>query len=153
MNRTTKTISSLAAAAAVSTAVLLGGATAASAATPTNSDAVQTRLSKSEAKATEPRAEELNKYKVGKKQLADIKKAQKLANTEKAKQIRQRESHGIYGINTGNGYYGAYQFDRGTWLANGGKQFGPTADKAPKWAQDYVMWKTHNARGWSPWGG
>lgn len=29
--------------------------------------------------------------------------------------IRQRESGGNYSINTGNGYYGAYQFNQGTW--------------------------------------
>ncbi|MEZ5171570.1 MAG: transglycosylase family protein [Acidimicrobiia bacterium] len=29
--------------------------------------------------------------------------------------IRQRESGGDYSINTGNGYYGAYQFNQGTW--------------------------------------
>ena len=96
---------------------------------------------------------QIKKYHVSKKQLKDIKKAEKLANTSHAKYIRQRESHSTYSINTGNGYYGAYQFDRGTWLANGGRQFGATANKAPKWAQDYVMWRTHRARGWQPWGG
>ena len=29
--------------------------------------------------------------------------------------IRQRESGGNYATNTGNGYYGAYQYDLGTW--------------------------------------
>ncbi len=29
--------------------------------------------------------------------------------------IRQRESGGDYSINTGNGYYGAYQFNQNTW--------------------------------------
>lgn len=152
MNRISKVATSAAAMTAIAGAVLLGGATAASA-TPAHSDSVQPRLTKSESKAVAPREAEVNRYKLTPKQLKDIKKAQKLANTSKAKSIRQRESHGIYGINTGNGYYGAYQFDRGTWLSNGGKQFGATADKAPKWAQDYVMWKTHNARGWQPWGG
>lgn len=96
---------------------------------------------------------QIKKYHVSKKQLKDLKKAEKLAKSSHAKYIRQRESHGIYSINTGNGYYGAYQFDRGTWLANGGRQFGATANKAPKWAQDYIMWRTHNSRGWGPWGG
>lgn len=95
---------------------------------------------------------QINKYHLNKKDLKGIKKAQKLAKSSTARKIRQRESHNNYKINTGNGYYGAYQFDRGTWRANGGGKFGATANKAPKWAQDYVVWRTHNARGWSPWG-
>lgn len=34
--------------------------------------------------------------------------------------IRMCESGGNYGTNTGNGFYGAYQFTLGTWQANGG---------------------------------
>jgi hypothetical protein len=34
--------------------------------------------------------------------------------------IRQCESGGNYSINTGNGFYGAYQFTMQTWQANGG---------------------------------
>jgi hypothetical protein len=34
--------------------------------------------------------------------------------------LRMCESGGNYGIDTGNGYYGAYQFDAGTWHAYGG---------------------------------
>lgn len=96
---------------------------------------------------------QIKKYHVKKHQLKDIKKAEKLAKTSQARHIRQRESNDRYSINTGNGYYGAYQFDRGTWLHNGGGQFAHTANKAPKWAQDYVMWRTHKSRGWQPWGG
>lgn len=93
------------------------------------------------------------RYSLSAKQTKDIQAAAKLASSQHAKMIRNRESGGNYRISTGNGYYGAYQFDRGTWTSNGGGQFGKTADKAPKWAQDYVMYKTHEARGWSPWGG
>ena len=33
----------------------------------------------------------------------------------------------------------------------GGGKFGRTANKAPAWAQDLIMYKTYKARGWSPW--
>ncbi len=94
---------------------------------------------------------DIAKYDLSKKQIKDIASAKKLAKGKEASKIRQRESHGSYGINTGNGYYGAYQLDRGTWKSNGGAQFSKTANKAPKWAQDYVMYRTQKARGWSPW--
>jgi len=96
---------------------------------------------------------EISKYKLSERSLKDIHKAEKFAKTKKAKQVRKRESHGRYNINTGNGYYGAYQFDKQTWRANGGVKFSSTANKAPKWAQDYIMWRTHKSRGWGPWGG
>lgn len=93
----------------------------------------------------------IKKYKLSKKSLREIVKAKSLAKTAKAKRIRQCESGGSYTINTGNGYYGAYQFDYGTWLSNGGGRYARTANKAPSWAQDHIMWKTYQSRGWSPW--
>ena len=47
-------------------------------------------------------------------------------------------------------YTGAWQFDGQTWRSHGGKQFSKEAAKAPKWARDYVMWRTHKSRGWQP---
>lgn len=93
----------------------------------------------------------IGQYKLGKKSLKEIAKAKRLANTTKAKRIRKCESGGNYRTNTGNGYYGAYQFDRGTWLSNGGGRYARTANRAPKFAQDHIMYKTYKARGWSPW--
>lgn len=92
------------------------------------------------------------KYHLSKKQVRDIEKAKKFANTKKAKQVRFRESRHHYKARSGK-YTGAWQFDSGTWKSNGGRQFSSQAYKAPKWAQDYVMWRTHKARGWQPWGG
>ncbi len=91
------------------------------------------------------------KYKLKKKAIKKIKKAKKFAKTSKARSVRACESGGNYKINTGNGYYGAYQFDRGTWLANGGGRYAKTANKAPKFAQDLIAYKTWKSRGWSPW--
>jgi transglycosylase-like protein len=45
------------------------------------------------------------------------------------------ESGGDYSINTGNGYYGAYQFDSGTWDAYGDPAYGE-ANEAPPAVQD-----------------
>lgn len=95
---------------------------------------------------------DIQKYKLNKKTIKEIVAAKKLAATSEARKIRSCESGGNYRISTGNGYYGAYQFDRSTWLSNGGGRYANTANGAPSWAQDHIMWKTHEARGWSPWG-
>jgi hypothetical protein len=87
------------------------------------------------------------------KQLKGYKKAKRWANKPKVKYIRNRESNGRYNINTGNGYYGAYQFSYGTWKAMGGQKYAATADRAPKHIQDYVAYKLYKRAGWSPWGG
>jgi hypothetical protein len=47
----------------------------------------------------------------------------------------QCESGGDYSIDTGNGYYGAYQFDSSTWDAYGDPAYGE-ASEAPPAAQD-----------------
>ena len=47
----------------------------------------------------------------------------------------QCESGGDYGANTGNGYYGGYQFDSGTWDAYGDPSYAE-ANEAPPAAQD-----------------
>lgn len=91
------------------------------------------------------------KYRLGKTGMKRILQSKKWAKTSKAKRVVRCESGGNYKINTGNGYYGAWQFDRGTWKSNGGGKFGATANKAPKWAQDLTAWKTWKKRGWQPW--
>ncbi|SDO46779.1 Transglycosylase-like domain-containing protein [Nakamurella panacisegetis] len=62
--------------------------------------------------------------------------------------LRQCESSGDYSINTGNGYYGAYQFDQSTWNSVGGS--GSPADASPS-EQDYRALYLYRMRGWSPW--
>lgn len=162
MKNKTRYVTTAGGALVVAGALLAGSAGAASAA-PVASNAVATSATNAELRAENLRlygvavlpvpVTDINKYKLSRSDLRGIAAGQKLAKTPKAKQVRQRESHGNYRINTGNGYYGAYQFDRGTWVSNGGKRFGKTANAAPAWAQDYVMYRTHQARGWSPWGG
>ncbi len=62
--------------------------------------------------------------------------------------IRQCESGGNYSTNTGNGYYGAYQYDRSTWNGHGGYS---TADQAPPEMQDQKARSDYARRGGSPW--
>lgn len=59
-----------------------------------------------------------------------------------------RSCEGSYTSNTGNGYYGAYQFDIGTWGGYGGY---PNAASAPPAVQDQKAWETYQRRGWQPW--
>ncbi|GAA2789965.1 LysM peptidoglycan-binding domain-containing protein [Crossiella cryophila] len=65
--------------------------------------------------------------------------------------IAQCESGGRWNIATGNGYYGGLQFDRGTWLSNGGGQYAPYAHQASKAQQIAVAERLFAARGTSPW--
>jgi hypothetical protein len=62
--------------------------------------------------------------------------------------IRQRESGGNYAANTGNGYYGAYQFSLGTWRGVGGSGLPSEASPAE---QDMRAQMLYERRGCSPW--
>lgn len=63
-------------------------------------------------------------------------------------QLRMCESTNRYDINTGNGYYGAYQFDLSTWRSVGGEG---RPDQASASEQDYRALRLYRERGWSPW--
>lgn len=62
--------------------------------------------------------------------------------------LRGCESGGRYDRNSGNGYYGAYQYDISTWANWGGFA---RADLAPPNVQDEKVWETYKRRGWQPW--
>jgi resuscitation-promoting factor RpfA len=62
--------------------------------------------------------------------------------------IRQCESGGNYATNTGNGYYGAYQFSRSTWQGLG---YRGLPSKARKRKQDRAAKRLHKEQGWHPW--
>ena len=62
--------------------------------------------------------------------------------------IRECESGGVYTTNTGNGYFGAYQADYGTWGGYGGYE---TADLAPPHVQDAWALELIAVRGMAPW--
>jgi hypothetical protein len=91
------------------------------------------------------------KYTLRKKHVRGLVRSKAWAKKKQPRYVRSRESGGKYTINTGNGYYGAWQFDRRSWLANGGGKFSRYAHKSPKWAQDYVAWAYWKRAGWRPW--
>jgi hypothetical protein len=64
--------------------------------------------------------------------------------------LRQCESSGNYAINTGNGYYGAYQFDARTWRAMG---YSGLPHQASAAVQDEAAARLQSQRGWQPWPG
>lgn len=62
--------------------------------------------------------------------------------------LRMCESSGRYNINTGNGYFGAYQFNLATWQSVGGQG---RPDLATPAEQDYRALYLYRMRGWQPW--
>ena len=62
--------------------------------------------------------------------------------------LRTCESSGNYAINTGNGFYGAYQFDLATWRGLG---FSGYPNQAVPVVQDTAAMMLHGQRGWAPW--
>ncbi len=63
-------------------------------------------------------------------------------------QLRACESGGDYTTNTGNGYYGAYQFDLPTWQGLGYRGLPSGASPA---VQDLAVRQLYAQRGWQPW--
>ncbi|HXQ75652.1 MAG TPA: transglycosylase family protein [Acidimicrobiales bacterium] len=62
--------------------------------------------------------------------------------------LRQCESGGDYRADTGNGYYGAYQFNLGTWRSLG---YGGLPSQAPPAQQDQAAQELQARRGWGQW--
>lgn len=65
--------------------------------------------------------------------------------------IIQCESRGNYGINTGNGYYGAYQFSLSTWRAQGGTGYPHRATPATQDEMAFRLFKKVGARSTASW--
>lgn len=63
-------------------------------------------------------------------------------------QLRICEAGGDYTRNSGNGYYGAYQYDLDTWANYGGFA---SPHLAPPAVQDAKARETQASRGWGPW--
>jgi hypothetical protein len=64
--------------------------------------------------------------------------------------LRQCESGDNYQDNTGNGYYGAYQFSESTWNGLG---YGGLPSDAPPAQQDEGAIRLEQAKGWGQWPG
>lgn len=63
-----------------------------------------------------------------------------------------RSCEGSYTSNTGNGYYGAYQFNQNTWNASAPVEYvGQLPSSAPPSAQDEAAHNLYTRRGWQPW--
>lgn len=62
--------------------------------------------------------------------------------------LRQCESSNNYKTNTGNGYYGAYQFSLGTWQSVGGSGYPSNASVGEQDARALILYRE---RGWQPW--
>lgn len=62
--------------------------------------------------------------------------------------LRQCESGGNYAEDTGNGYYGAYQFSLGTWASLG---YGGMPSSAPPAVQDAAAQALQARSGWGQW--
>jgi hypothetical protein len=62
--------------------------------------------------------------------------------------LRKCESGGRYDLNTGNGYYGAYQFALGTWQRLG---YGGYPHEAAPSVQDEAAKRLQAKLGWVPW--
>jgi hypothetical protein len=62
--------------------------------------------------------------------------------------LRECESSNRYYLDTGNGHYGAYQFDLATWHSVGGTGYPNQASKAEQDARALILYRE---RGWEPW--
>ena len=62
--------------------------------------------------------------------------------------LRSCESGGDYTADTGNGYYGAYQFSASTWQSLG---YGGLASNAAPSVQDQAALRLASTKGWSQW--
>ena len=72
--------------------------------------------------------------------------AQPFADTLAA--LRQCESGGNYRSDTGNGYFGAYQFSTETWQSLG---YGGLPHQAPPKVQDAAALRLQSSAGWAQW--
>jgi uncharacterized protein YabE (DUF348 family) len=61
--------------------------------------------------------------------------------------LAECESTGNWGINSGNGYYGGLQFDKGTWDAYGGGQYAAYPHQASREQQIAIATKVRDSRG------
>jgi hypothetical protein len=63
-------------------------------------------------------------------------------------QLRECESSDNYQANTGNGFYGAYQFSQSTWSNLG---YPGRPDQEPPGMQDEAAQKLQAESGWGQW--
>lgn len=64
--------------------------------------------------------------------------------------LAECETHGNWGIDTGNGYFGGLQFSQGAWESVGGSGNPASASKDEQIMRGKML---QERRGWNPWGG
>lgn len=62
--------------------------------------------------------------------------------------LRDCESRNDYAINTGNGYYGAYQFSLATWQGVGGAGYPHLASPEEQDARAWVLLTVYGSQHW-----
>lgn len=67
---------------------------------------------------------------------------------EKARRVVLCESGGDWAVNTGNGYYGGWQFDLATWRSVDGAGLPSDASADEQTMRARILWER---RGWQPW--
>jgi resuscitation-promoting factor RpfA len=72
------------------------------------------------------------------------------ASVENFEALRWCESGDDYALDTGNGYYGAYQFSPWTWWDLGYEGY---PHEAPPGVQDDAAWLLQSLYGWGQWPG
>jgi hypothetical protein len=77
-----------------------------------------------------------------------VRRPQAPATAENFQRLRQCESSDNYSTNTGNGYYGAYQFHPRTWHSLG---YSGLPNQAPPSVQDEAAARLQAQQGWRPW--
>lgn len=71
------------------------------------------------------------------------------SEVDRAHRVALCESSGNAHTNTGNGYYGLWQFDLPTWQSVGGRGLPSAATVEEQVARARML---YDGRGWSPWG-
>jgi hypothetical protein len=61
------------------------------------------------------------------------------------------DHEGSWTSDTGNGYYGGYQYDLGTWIAAGGTRYAARADEATPLEQIMITRAKVQREGWGAW--
>lgn len=85
----------------------------------------------------------------------EVERVERQPNPRTLKALRDCESTDRYAIATGNGYYGAYQFDRTTWNGVAARHMPWLVGVSPHTAspedQDAMAWWLWQERGTAPW--
>lgn len=100
------------------------------------------------AAATQTKAQKARKYKASRARHRRARRPQAPATAANLQRLRQCESGGNYSINTGNGYYGAYQFSPRTWRSLG---YAGLPNQAPPHVQDEAAARLKARSGWGQW--